>query len=65
MLVGHTPGDSPIFSDYGDKPRRKTKRNKNYRIKCSCGARTTKNQAKLNGGLCHQCKKPLSTERST
>jgi hypothetical protein len=37
------------------KPRR-TDGDRNTRFLSECGARTTKNQLKANGGLCHACK---------
>lgn len=59
MIVGYTPGGSPIIVSGPDRPRRKSKGDKNVRIGCPCGAKTTRNQARINGGLCHQCKQPL------
>ena len=53
-LIGYTPGGSPIFYNCGDGFKRK-KSQPRYRC-CSCHHRTTKNQAKKNGGKCHQCK---------
>lgn len=40
------------------KPKR-TASDRNKRFPCNCGARTTKNQLKLNGGVCHACKELL------
>lgn len=56
-LFGYTPGGSPIFVG-GDK---KLRVNTNQRFKCShgCGAKTTRNQRKKNGNICHQCHKPF------
>lgn len=56
-LYGYTAGGSPIFSG-GEK---QSKKNKNFRYKCSwaCGAKTTRNQRKSNGNVCHQCKQPF------
>ena len=56
MIFDWTSGGAPI---YMPGARRKPKKNNNHRYRCGCGHRTTKNQLKANGGLCHSCKKPM------
>jgi hypothetical protein len=58
--------DSPEWRRWADVAHQATlqpsKPPKNRRYKCSdpsCPHKTTKNQAKKNGGLCFTCKSPL------
>lgn len=52
MIIGYTPGGSPIF--FGGPSLKKTKKRVLY--KCSgCNNRATKNQAKSAGGKCFHC----------
>jgi hypothetical protein len=57
-LIGYTHGGSPI---YFSTPSGGKRQRKNPRFKCShdCGAKTTLNQRRINGNLCHRCRKPF------
>jgi hypothetical protein len=47
------------FENLERKPR-KTRGDRNKRYACGCGASTTRNQLKKNGGVCHSCKEFLN-----
>lgn len=52
------------WSDSLFRSPRRTGSDRNRRHLCPCGARTTKNQLKANGGVCFSCKAPLASKGS-
>lgn len=58
-MMGYTPGGSPIFSGSFSTKRRKSGQ---PLFACSVDPqhKTTKNQAKMNGGVCVHCKSFLA-----
>lgn len=60
-MIGYTRGGSPIFFESAPRPKNRTTGQRNKRFACkACPAKTTKNQLKLNGGVCHACKAPIA-----
>lgn len=59
-MVEYTVGGSTIF--YPTYKIKKTKGQRNKRFKCkSCNHSTTRNQLKINGGHCQNCKTIIIT----
>lgn len=59
MLIGHTPGGSPIYSNVGGGSSTRHRGKTLYQCSADARHKLTANQARSSGFYCTHCGKPL------